>query len=295
MTSFDNKPISAGTRLASMLLDHVLMTIFAMVFFIPGMVSGFSDLFIVTHEQTDFNFMEGPTRYIGIFGFALYFCKDLINGRSIAKRMIKLQVVDNNTGQVATPMQCFVRNIFCIIWPIEVIVALNNTNRRLGDKVAGTKLVHFDPALEQPTFNIRRAIIPVIISYALVFCIIQWTPSIPQIPLSTTNYSKTSYNQTASKELEKLIIDSLGQYLAPDIKVYDTVKNEKLKYVSTILRLKENYIANDEDYEQLHAMTTNVIYSMFPKESFTGQIKYVYQSGGQFQSRATTIGTYRGF
>ena len=86
--------------------------------------------------------------------------------------------------------------------------------------------------------------------------------------------------------------DSLGQYLAPDIKVYDTIKNSKLKYVSTIVRLKENYIANDEDYEQLHAMTTNVIYSMFPKESFTGQIKYVYQSGGQFQSRATTIGTY---
>jgi uncharacterized RDD family membrane protein YckC len=288
MTSFDNKPISAGTRLATMLLDYVIMTIIAMVFFIPGMISGF-DLFTVSHEQAGFNFMEGPLQYIGIFGFALYFCKDIINGRSIAKRGIKLQVVDNKTGQVATPLQCFVRNIFCILWPIEVIVALTNTSRRLGDRVAGTKLVYFDPALEQPKLNIGKAIIPVIISYALVFFIIQLIPS---IPTNSTNYSKTSYNQAESKELEKLISDSLGQYLAPDIKVYDTVKNAKLKYVSTILRLKENYIADDESYEQLHEMTTNLIYSRFPKESFTGQIKYVYQSSGQFQSRATTIGTY---
>lgn len=292
MTSFDNKPINTGTRLATMLLDHVLMTIIAMVFFIPGMVSGFSDLFKVSHEQTEFNFMEGPMKYIGIFGFALYFCKDIINGRSIAKRILKLQVVDNNTGQVATPWQCFVRNIFCILWPIEAIIAFSNTSRRLGDKVAGTKLVYFDPALEQPKLNIGKAIIPVIISYALVFFIIQFTPS---ITMPSTNYSKTSYNQTESKELEKLISDSLGQYLAPDIKVYDTVKNVKLKYVSTILRLKENYIADDDNYEQLHEMTTNLIYSRFPKETFTGQIKYVYQSGGQFQSRATTIGTALGF
>src|SRR5687767_6783787 len=104
MASFDNKPISAGTRIATMLLDHVLMTVIAMVFFIPGMISGSSDVFKVSHEQTDFNFMEGPMKYIGIFGLALYFCKDIINGRSIAKRIIKLQVVDNNTGQVATPL-----------------------------------------------------------------------------------------------------------------------------------------------------------------------------------------------
>ena len=57
MTSLDNRPISVGTRLGAMFLDHVFMTIIAMVFFLPTMISGFSDAFKVSHEQTDFNFM----------------------------------------------------------------------------------------------------------------------------------------------------------------------------------------------------------------------------------------------
>lgn len=289
MTSFDNRPISVGTRLGAMLLDHVFMTIIAMVFFIPAMISGFSDAFKVSHEQADFNFMEGSMKYIGLFGFALYFCKDIINGRSIAKRILKLQVVDNKTGQVASPLQCFVRNIFCAFWIIEVIVAMTNTSRRLGDRVAGTKLVHYDPALEQPKPNVGKLALPVIISYGLIVLLMSLMPA---ATMAKTNYSETSYNATKSKDLEKVITDSLGEYLTPDIRVYDTVKNRNLKYVSTILKLKENYIADDKSYNQLHEMTTNLIYSILPKETFTGQIKYVYQSSGQFQSRATTIGTY---
>lgn len=80
--------------------------------------------------------------------------------------------------------------------------------------------------------------------------------------------------------------------LTPDIRVYDSVKNKNLKYISTILRLRENYIDDDNSYNQLHEISTNLIYSKFPKKSFTGQIKYVYQGDGQFQSRETTIGTY---
>ncbi|OWR12860.1 RDD family protein [Chryseobacterium sp. VAUSW3] len=289
MISNDNRPISVGTRLGAMLLDHVFMTIIAMIFFLPTMISGFSDAFKVSHEQTDFNFMEGPMKYIGLIGFALYFCKDIINGRSIAKRILKLQVVDNKTGQVASPLQCFVRDIFCVLWIVEVIVAMANTSRRIGDRVAGTRLVHYDPALEQSKPNVAKLALPVIISYGLIALLMSVMPS---TTMAKTNYSEASYNAAESKELEKVITDSLGQYLTPDIRVYDTVKNENLKYVSTILKLKENYIADDNSYNQLHIMTTNLIYSKMPKETFTGQIKYVYQSSGQFQSRATTIGTY---
>ena len=167
MTSLDNKPISVGTRLGAMLLDHFFMTMIMMVFFLPTMISTFSDAFKVTHEQTDSNFMEGPMFYIAMFGFSLYFCKDIINGRSIAKRILKLQVVDNKTGQVATPLQCFVRDIFCVLWMVEVFVAMANTSRRIGDRVAGTKLVFYDPALEQPKINIGKTILPVIISYGI--------------------------------------------------------------------------------------------------------------------------------
>ena len=149
MSSINNKQISVGTRLAAMILDHFFMTIIAMVFFLPTIISNISETMKISHKQEDFNPMSGPMIYIGFLGFALYFCKDMINGRSIAKRILKLQVVDNKTRQEATPLQCLVRNIFCIIWPIEVIISVTNTSQRLGDRVAGTRLIPYDPTLEQ--------------------------------------------------------------------------------------------------------------------------------------------------
>ena len=226
----NNRPIDAGTRFGAMFLDHIFMTCIAMAFFLPVMISGFADAFKVTHEQTTFNFMQGPGLYIGLFGFALYFCKDIVNGRSIAKRILKLQVVDNKTGHVATPLQCFVRDIFCMLWFIEGLVAMINTGRRLGDRVAGTKLVYYDPSLEQSGINRGKLALPVIISYGLIVLSIQLMPT---MTMAKANYSQTSYNQSESKELEKLIADSLGQYLTPDIRIYDTVKNENLKFIST--------------------------------------------------------------
>jgi uncharacterized RDD family membrane protein YckC len=289
MNSFNNRPINAGIRLATMLLDHIFMTIIIMVFFLPSMIAGFSNAFKITHQQANFNFMEGPMEYISLFGLGLYFSKDAFNGRSISKRILKLQVVDNATGQVASPLKCFIRNIFCIIWPIEAIVALINPGRRIGDRVAGTRLVYYNPALEQPKASIGGVILSVILSYGLMLLIFQL---IPKIEGSKINYSEASYNSAESKELERLFTDSLGKVLTPDIRVYDSVKDENIKYISTILRLRKNYIDDDNSYNQLHEISTNLIYSKFPKKSFTGQIKYVYQGDGQFQSRETTIGTY---
>jgi hypothetical protein len=80
MNSFNNRPVNAGIRLATMLLNHIFMTIIILMFFLPTMIAGFSNAFKVTHEKTNFNFMQGPMEYITMFGFALYFCKDVING-----------------------------------------------------------------------------------------------------------------------------------------------------------------------------------------------------------------------
>src|ERR1035437_1969607 len=92
-----------GIRLGSMLLDHIIMTMIAGIFFIPEIISSFSN--VLTHEQPT-NDMFGRMIYIFLIGFAIYFCKDCINGRSIAKRILKLQLVDNSTGQVASPLKC---------------------------------------------------------------------------------------------------------------------------------------------------------------------------------------------
>ena len=273
-----------------MILDHFFMSMIAMLFFLPGFITGLSEALNVTHEETNFNFLEGPYKFIGLFGFALYFCKDIFNGRSLSKRILKLQVVDNETDQVATPLQCFVRNIFCMFWPIEAIVALTNTKRRIGDRVAGTKLVQYDPAHEQPRLNIGKLALPLLISYGLIILLLQFMPPIPSTSQTKTNYSKTSFNASESKTLEQFLTDSLGQYFTPDIRIYDTVKTENLKYVSIILNLNENYLEDNDTYNQLNDITTNLIYSRMPKETFTGQIKYVYQGSGHYQSSSSTIG-----
>lgn len=292
MNFIDNKKISIGTRLGAMLLDHLFMTMIAMVFFIPEMISGFTDTFKVSHEQTNLNFMSGVWGYIGLLGFAIYFCKDCINGRSIAKRLLKLQVVENSTGQVASPLKCFIRNLFMVIWPIEGIIALVNPSRRLGDRVAGTKLVVFDPSMEQPKVNIGQILIPVVLAYVLMFLfMIPIKGLISAMEGQKINYVETSFNQQSSKELEQLLTDSLGQYLTASVKIYDKIQNRDLKYLSAILQLKENYIEDENTYKQLHSLTTNLIYSKYPKETFTGQLKYLYQTSGEMQSRSTHFGT----
>lgn len=291
MNETNFKIISKGTRLGAMLLDHVFMTMIAMVFFIPGMISDFADAFKVSHEQISPNFMGGGFGYLSTFGFAIYFCKDCINGRSIAKRILKLQVVDNSTGQVASPLKCFIRNIFIIIWPIEGIIALTNPSRRLGDRVAGTKIVVYDPKIEQPKVDIGQVLIPVVIAYGLMFLFM-----LPLQGLMSTNdgqkinYVETSFNQQSSKELEQLLTDSLGQYLTPSVKLYDKIQNENLRYISTILQLKENYLEDESNFERLNSLTTTLIYSKYPKETFTGQVKFIFQTTGQMQSRSIHLG-----
>jgi uncharacterized RDD family membrane protein YckC len=286
----EQSQISVGIRLATMLMDHLFMTVIAMLFWIPGFISMFSHLFFsnLSHAQPPPpDFMNGVWSYIGLFGFALYFCKDIFNGRSIAKRILSLQVVDNSTGKVASPFRCFVRNITCILWPVEAIVALVNTGRRLGDRLAGTKLVRFDPSLEQPGIKIVGVAIPICISYGMMLVLVL---GIPTFRWHKAYYSETSYNPSESRQLEKLLADSLGQYLTPDIKIYDSTKVEKLKYILTILQLKENHIKDGYNFQKLNNETQKLIYSQFPHDTFFGELIYFYKTSGQGESKQMRIG-----
>ena len=102
-------------------------------------------------------------------------------------------------------------------------------------------------------------------------------------------FNEASFNELDSKATEQLFTDSLGNYLTPDIRVYDKIENEDLKYVSVILRLKENYLADDETYGQLKSWTVPLLLTKFPEKTFVGRIQYVYQSGGNMQSRTLPI------
>lgn len=281
--------VNAGTRLGTMILDHFIMTFGAMIFAVPGMISGFATAFNISHEQKSPN-LFGNMSYVMLIGFAVYFCKDSINGRSPAKRILKLQVVDNTAGKAASPLKCFVRNIFCVLWPIEVIVALVNPSRRIGDFVAGTKVVPFDPTVEQQKTNWGQIGISLALAYGLMLIImLPFNMMKAGLANQQVKYNETSFNEPVSKETEQLFADSLGNYLTADIRVYDKIENEDLKYVSIIFRLKENYLADDESFGRLKTSTIPLLLTKFPEKTFVGRIQYVYQSGGSMQSRTLPI------
>jgi uncharacterized RDD family membrane protein YckC len=282
------KNVNAGIRLGSMILDHIFMTMIAMLFFIPTMIKTFSGAFTLSQNVDDG--FSGPLLYIGLIGFALYFCKDCINGRSIAKRILKLQVVDNKTEQVASPLKCFVRNIFCIIWPVEVIVTLINPGRRIGDQVAGTKVVFYEPSIiEQPKVDIKTLLVPLALSFGLLLLIMLPFQSLKS-SMTGVKYEESSYNDAESKGLEKVFTDSPGLYFTASVRVYDKIENQNLKYISIILQLKENYLENEANTGELQRLTMLAVHTQFPKNSFTGQVQYVYKSGGSMQTLTTPIG-----
>lgn len=159
--------LDAGKRFAAATTDWFIMTLIAMPFAIPVIV------YNISNKSPDKP--GGPLWYIALIGFAIFFCKDCIQGRSIAKRLLNQQVVNKKTGQIANPLRCFVRDIFMIVWPIEGIATLISPQRRLGDIVAGTKVIVFDPELEMPPINYLQIAASFVLAYATIFLVTAFT------------------------------------------------------------------------------------------------------------------------
>ena len=279
----------AGTRLGSMLLDHFIMSVIASVVMIPAMIPIFTQAFNVSHDPADFDFIK-----IGFFayaGAALYFCKDGFNGRSLAKRALNLQVVDQDSGHPASPYKCFIRNIFCIFWPVEVIATLINPARRIGDIIAGTRVERFNIENEHAKTNWIKVILSYILAFTLVFLLyLPIRMLVSNIKSEKVEYVQGSLNERESAELEQIFNDSLGQIMTADVRVYDEIVDEPdLKFVSVILRLKENYLEDDDEFEELKNVTTPLIYSKYDEEAIKGRVQYVYKESHNMRIRSIDL------
>ncbi|KYG80406.1 hypothetical protein AWW67_09515 [Roseivirga seohaensis] len=85
-----------------------------------------------------------------LFLFVLALNKDFFSSQSLVKRYWGYQVVSAKTLKPAGQLKCMIRNITTLILPIEMFFLLINKEKRLGDYIAGTKLVQVeksDPAL----------------------------------------------------------------------------------------------------------------------------------------------------
>lgn len=107
-----------------MFLDHIIMS-----FAIVSLLALLESLIIVDNQL------------LVAIGLGIYVNKDILNGRSPAKFILKLQVVNKTTGVAADALKCFLRNLFVIIWPVEVVVAFLTPQSRIGDRLAGTRVV----------------------------------------------------------------------------------------------------------------------------------------------------------
>lgn len=283
--------VNIGTRLGAMILDHIIITLIIMIFATPTFITTFSRAFEITREQNDSDIL-GKTSFLLLIGISLYFCKDCFLGRSPAKRILKLQVVDNNSGQVASPIKCFIRDIFCILWPVEVVIALVNPNRRIGDFIAGTKLIPYELPTEKRDPKYIQILFSIVLSVCLVYIIM-----LPFKDLNSTNkknssiFEENSYNQVDSKLIESLLQDSLGTIITPNVKIFDKVKNDSVKYISVIALLKENSFLNESDFENIKSKAISLLYKNFNDGPFKSQIKFIYQEPGLTKAQTVSFDT----
>ena len=94
-------------------------------------------------DENNMGKMTSTMLVVMLPGFLLYFAKDSIQGISVGKWTMGVMVRDQkNPNEVPSFGRLLVRNLFVIIWPIELIaLATNQDKKRLGDKVAKTIVV----------------------------------------------------------------------------------------------------------------------------------------------------------
>jgi len=280
----NKKEITIGIRLASMLVDHFIMGFAMFIPIIPFMIIGMKNVFDISHEQTS---MEPSFMIYGlILGFATYFNKDFFDGRSPAKRILKVQVVNHKTGEVADPLRCLLRNLTIPVWPLEVICVLINPHRRLGDYIAGTRIEAYDPENTKKKRELRDYVLPISVGLLFTYLI-----SLPFSLLYNSFEQKDikeipeSYNPELSRELSSFLSYRLRNYSdSSSIKLFNKVENDSLKYLSLLFYSNNEDLLEDlSKFNRLERMIIDTLDLKIAKSSFILSGKIIYKVPGRLQ------------
>ena len=113
-------------RVGAFMIDHAFLTLILSVSFA---VLFFTDI------------LSDPARISAFFILVsafVYCLKDIIKGQSLGKYAVGIAVRNReDTSEIPSAGSLFLRNIFTVLWPIELIV-LACSKTKLGDKMAGT-------------------------------------------------------------------------------------------------------------------------------------------------------------
>ena len=83
---------------------------------------------------------------LSVVGFLAYvfLCDGMPGGQSLGKRFTKTAVVSASTEEPCRYWQSLVRNLAMLLSFIDAVFILGKQRRRLGDYIAGTKVVRLD-------------------------------------------------------------------------------------------------------------------------------------------------------
>lgn len=278
------KKMKAGPRIGAMLLDHFVMTFAIMFLVLPFTIGSFGEG--ITDESMVTPFSSDLILYVLIFGMSLYFNKDMIQGKSVAKRALKLEVVDIKTGEVASSLKCLVRNLTIAIWPIEVIAVLISPSKRIGDLIAGTRVEYISAERNsKPKVNFKNLLLSILIGFMILYVgSFLVKGKIGKGAFDNPDYVKTSYNKTLSTKLENHLDSTRSDYLLDThVKVYDTIMNDSLKYISALFYLNENYIDRNS-FDDIKQEIFNSMFQVVPKSDFILMGKFIYDGQSTKQS-----------
>lgn len=172
-------PVTSGNRLVSALIDYIPAMMISMVINTIVTIIALPDLeeFILESQNgvSDAEAIEHMFRFFGVFksmiiglsialavSYFYFLSKDFFGGRSIGKRVMKLQLVMKDGHSPVSGIRMIVRNLFLVLWPVEVIMYLANSGQRLGDLLCKTTVVRASEDNKQP-INIKSLIVNLLI------------------------------------------------------------------------------------------------------------------------------------
>lgn len=143
-------------RLGAFFIDHIIISFSVVVTFFIVMDPGNIDM--------DLLLMRMFVLMVTVFIF--YCCKDIVNGRSIGKRLFGLAVQHHN-NKVPKVSSLIIRNLFTFLWPVELILILiSPQKKKIGDRIVNT-----DVYLVKNNKGLVGMIITIISIFILFICI----------------------------------------------------------------------------------------------------------------------------
>ncbi len=79
----------------------------------------------------------------------LFFIDGFVNGRGLGKRLLSLQVIRLKDGKPCNLKDSFVRRFTGFFQPFDLLFSLGGKKQRMGDKLAETVVVQYDPYPEE--------------------------------------------------------------------------------------------------------------------------------------------------